>query len=88
MQPLMEDLNISNGICGLILQSTMISILSINGDVRTKILMTDMFENMKKAEKVIFPTFLLHGAADQLVPLKHSKVKKKKKKKISEFVYI
>jgi len=61
-------------IAGIILQSTMMSVLSINQDIRNKFLVPDMFENLKKAEKVSFPTLLIHGSSDELVPLKHSKV--------------
>jgi hypothetical protein len=60
-----------------------------------------MFENVKKVEKLLLPTIVFHGSADELIPLKHSKVrteenrteeettrKKKKKKRCLTFLFL
>jgi dipeptidyl aminopeptidase/acylaminoacyl peptidase len=34
----------------------------------------DMFENVKKMGKIKCPIFIMHGAADEVIPVFHAKV--------------
>eukprot|EP00027_Filamoeba_sp_ATCC50430_P005842 CAMPEP_0168549252 /NCGR_PEP_ID=MMETSP0413-20121227/5003_1 /TAXON_ID=136452 /ORGANISM="Filamoeba nolandi, Strain NC-AS-23-1" /LENGTH=674 /DNA_ID=CAMNT_0008579625 /DNA_START=181 /DNA_END=2202 /DNA_ORIENTATION=+ len=59
------------GFAGIVLQSPMTSVLDLNKEI-SNALLTDIFENYKKMPKILCPAFLVHGAKDELVPIRHS----------------
>ena len=61
------------GVAGIILQSPMTSVLRIDGSEHT-FSISDMFDNLKKIERIKAPFYLVHGAADEVIPAHHSKV--------------
>jgi len=57
-------------IAGMILQSPISSAIRV---VSSKLaaLPIDMFENIKKVEKILCPIFITHGTVDEVVPFRH-----------------
>ena len=56
---------------GMILEQTYTSVFRIRTGIG--ILPWDVFENIKKIDRIECPLFILHGKADRLIPVSHSK---------------
>jgi fermentation-respiration switch protein FrsA (DUF1100 family) len=63
---------------GLILEQTYTSVFRIRTGIG--ILPGDVFENIKKIDRIHCPLFILHGKADRLISVSHSKALFKKAK--------
>eukprot|EP00005_Dracoamoeba_jomungandri_P002566 CAMPEP_0174255042 /NCGR_PEP_ID=MMETSP0439-20130205/4382_1 /TAXON_ID=0 /ORGANISM="Stereomyxa ramosa, Strain Chinc5" /LENGTH=753 /DNA_ID=CAMNT_0015337023 /DNA_START=47 /DNA_END=2308 /DNA_ORIENTATION=- len=74
----LEEDNLYLRISGLILQSGFTSILDIAAGGKFHLGVTDMFENLKKLDKLRCNVYLAHGEEDQVIPKAHSKKLAKK----------
>eukprot|EP01118_Nematostelium_gracile_P004000 TRINITY_DN14746_c0_g1_i1.p1 TRINITY_DN14746_c0_g1~~TRINITY_DN14746_c0_g1_i1.p1 ORF type:complete len:492 (-),score=97.10 TRINITY_DN14746_c0_g1_i1:33-1508(-) len=61
-------------LAGVILQSPMTSVLRIDESANLiSLASTDMFENVKKVDKIKVPFYFVHGAEDQVINCSHSR---------------
>jgi len=64
--------SIFKGFAGIILQCPMTSVLDLKPLDLSTALVSDMFENSKKIQKIRCPFLFVHGTKDSIIPIKHS----------------
>lgn len=56
---------------GVVLQSPLMSAVSVVSNALSYLPFTDIFVNYKKVNRIVSPVFILHGVHDNVVPYKH-----------------
>jgi fermentation-respiration switch protein FrsA (DUF1100 family) len=72
------ELALRHKLAGMILEQTYTSVFRIKTGIG--ILPADLFENIKKIDRIGCPLFIIHGKADRLIPVSHSKALYKRAK--------